>query len=272
MGLNLHYTQKRALEKLGYSFEDFFAELERLTYQEHIPLCDICKMFPEVSDTFIRNFDGWIDFIHLSNEERNDRVRSTYNDPIKRKKILNKISNSLCGQKRTKEQKQRIRLAAIKRGISDETKLKMRKSLQQIWSSKEWSEQQSRNMKMYFNSLSEKQKAEKCKHLIDNRGTTKKLDTKIELKVESQLNELNIKYIKQKKLYDGKRNYFVDFYIPSLKLVIECNGDYWHSLPNRIQRDKDLKEYVEKSGHKIIFIWEHEINDEWFWIGDYIYE
>lgn len=25
-----------------------------------------------------------------------------------------------------------------------------------------------------------------------------------------------------------------------------------------------------KKRWKIIFIWEHEINDDWFWIGDYI--
>lgn len=92
----------------------------------------------------------------------------------------------------------------------------------------------------------------------------------IEKKVKEQLDELNIKYIQQKQIIGNNKIYYLDFYIPSLKLVIECNGDYWHSLPNRIQRDKDLKEFVESSGHKIIFIWEHEINDEWFWIGDYI--
>ena len=25
-----------------------------------------------------------------------------------------------------------------------------------------------------------------------------------------------------------------------------------------------------KRSIKIVFIWEHEINDEWFWIGDYL--
>lgn len=270
MGVELHYTQKRALEKLGYTFEDFFAELERLTYEEKIPLCDICKMFPQVSDTFIRNFDGWIDFIHLSDEERNERVKETYNNPIKRKEIVNKISNSLYGQKRTEQQKEKMKLAAIKRGISDETKVKMKNSLRQVWDSKEWSEKQSRNMKNYFKSLSEEEKKEKCKHLIACRSNGKNVNTSIELKVESQLKEIGLRYVKQKKVHTKKRNFYVDFYIPSLKLVIECNGDYWHSLPNRIQRDKELKRFVEKTGHKIVFIWEHEIKDSWFWVGDYL--
>ena len=90
----------------------------------------------------------------------------------------------------------------------------------------------------------------------------------IELKVKRQLEELGIRFIHQKQIADGK--FILDFYIPSMKLVIECNGDYWHNLEYRKQRDRELKEYVLSTGRDIIFIWEHEINDEWFWIGDYI--
>lgn len=95
-------------------------------------------------------------------------------------------------------------------------------------------------------------------------------DTSIELKVQNQLDEMGIKYIKQKVVHDSKRCYILDFYIPALKLVIECNGDYWHNRPDRIERDNMLKKYVESTGRNIIFIWEHEINDDWFWIGDYL--
>ena len=94
-------------------------------------------------------------------------------------------------------------------------------------------------------------------------------DTSIELKVQNQLDEMGIKYIKQKVVHDSKRCYILDFYIQSLKLVIECNGDYWHNRHDRIKRDNMLKKYVESTGRKIIFIWEHEINDDWFWVGDY---
>lgn len=91
----------------------------------------------------------------------------------------------------------------------------------------------------------------------------------IELKVKCQLEELGIRFIHQKQIADGK--FILDFYIPSMKLVVECNGDYWHNLESRKQRDRELKEYVLSAGRDIIFIWEHEINDEWFWIGDYIF-
>lgn len=91
----------------------------------------------------------------------------------------------------------------------------------------------------------------------------------IELKVKRQLEELGVRFIHQKQIADGK--FILDFYIPSIKLVVECNGDYWHNLEDRKQRDRELKEYVLSTGRDIIFIWEHEINDEWFWIGDYIF-
>ena len=91
----------------------------------------------------------------------------------------------------------------------------------------------------------------------------------IEMKVKSQLDDIGIRYIHQLQVDGGK--FILDFYIPSLKLVIECNGDYWHNLENRKQRDDDLKKYVMSTGRNIIFLWEHEINDEWFWVGDYIF-
>ena len=32
--------------------------------------------------------------------------------------------------------------------------------------------------------------------------------------------------------------YVADFYVHSHNLVIECDGDYWHSLPNKIFEDR----------------------------------
>lgn len=91
----------------------------------------------------------------------------------------------------------------------------------------------------------------------------------IEMKVKSQLDDIGIRYIHQQQVDGGK--FILDFYIPSLKLVVECNGDYWHNLENRKRRDDELKKYVTSTGRSIIFIWEHEINDELFWVGDYIF-
>lgn len=92
--------------------------------------------------------------------------------------------------------------------------------------------------------------------------------TSIEVKVAEQLEEYNIKYIYQKPICRG--HFIVDFYLPEYQLVIECNGDYWHSLKNRKERDKELESYVKSKGKDILWLWEHEINDDWFDLSDYL--
>lgn len=93
-------------------------------------------------------------------------------------------------------------------------------------------------------------------------------NTSIEIKVENQFIKYKIKYIKQKPVCKG--HFIVDFYLPEYQLVVECNGDYWHSLPERKERDQKLEEYVLSKGKDILWLWEHEINDEWFDISDYL--
>lgn len=42
-----------------------------------------------------------------------------------------------------------------------------------------------------------------------------------------------------------------DFYVPSVNLVIEFDGKYWHSLPAMIKRDKRKDEYLLAQGYRI---------------------
>lgn len=136
--------------------------------------------------------------------------------------------------------------------------------------------ERSESNKRRWNKLTEKEKeirvAPGLKSVYGNRVGNSM--SSIEYKVANQLTDNNIRYIQQKRIYDSINDklFYLDFYIPEYKLVIECNGDYWHSKPKRIERDKMLKEYVKSTGRKIIFIWEHEIKDEWFNIMDYIKE
>lgn len=155
---------------------------------------------------------------------------------------------------------------------SKETRMKMSKY--QSNRPKEHEEKFRKSWKNQWESLTKKEKLERLSHWIkagheSNKNVFLK-PSSIELKVKEDLDFYEIRYIQQKRVSNGKRNFYLDFYIPSLKLVIECNGDYWHNLPEKKQRDKELKKYVESTGRKIVFIWEHEINDEWFDILDYI--
>ena len=55
----------------------------------------------------------------------------------------------------------------------------------------------------------------------------KRKDTSIELKMERELKRNNIYYQKQVPLC---KIAIVDFYLSEQKIVIECDGDYWHNL------------------------------------------
>ena len=156
---------------------------------------------------------------------------------------------------------------------SDETKAKM--STYQSNRPKEVKQKQVESWRKQWNSLSKEEQLKRLEKWIDagheaERDGSYLKPSSIEIKVKEQLDEIGIRYVQQKRVYNGERYFFLDFYVPSLKLVIECNGDYWHSLPEKVERDKNLKKYVESTGRKIVFIWEHEINDEWFWVGDYL--
>lgn len=83
-----------------------------------------------------------------------------------------------------------------------------------------------------------------------------KSDTSIELSIEDVLKSIGITYIKQFQL--GR--FSVDFAIPEKKVLIECDGDYWHSLPTSKSRD-DRKDTLARSlGWKMLRLTETQIN------------
>ena len=96
-----------------------------------------------------------------------------------------------------------------------------------------------------------------------------------EVEIQKILNQFNIDYIHQYRIYYTTSSYFIsDFYIPHIRTIIEVQGDYWHcnpkvfSCPNDIQKEKiqhDIfkKEQLEKLGYNIIYIWEYDIKNNY---------
>lgn len=199
-----------------------------------------------------------------------ETVRKRWKEQEYREKVSNAHRHSL-----PKEWKENIAYGMTGKKKSLETRKKM--SEYQSNRTVEHERKCRRNWKKQWNSLSKEQQLKRLKKWIDAGHESTKTGeflkpSSIEVKVAQQLDEIGINYIQQKRVYDKRndRQYFLDFYIPSLRIAIECNGDYWHNLPDRKERDKQLKQFAKRTNHKIIFVWEHEINDEWFWIGDFI--
>lgn len=82
--------------------------------------------------------------------------------------------------------------------------------------------------------------------------------TSIEKKVYEELKARGILFETQK-LINGR--FLVDAYIPSLNLVVEADGSYWHSLPKTIKKDKIKNAYLKACGFSLLRLTETEINN-----------
>lgn len=73
--------------------------------------------------------------------------------------------------------------------------------------------------------------------------------TSIEKKVYDELKQRGILFETQK-LINGK--FLVDAYIPSLNLIIECDGEYWHSFEASKKKDKAENAYLKACGYQLV--------------------
>lgn len=82
--------------------------------------------------------------------------------------------------------------------------------------------------------------------------------TSIELKIKEMLDGLHIPYEMHKSVMDITQP---DFFIKP-NVCIYCDGDYWHSLPIVIERDKRINETLKSGGYKTIRIRENQIHKD----------
>ena len=82
--------------------------------------------------------------------------------------------------------------------------------------------------------------------------------TSIERKLSECLTAKGIVFVTQHQIGP----WCVDAFVPSLNLVIEADGDYWHSLPNVVVRDKKKTGYLRKAGYTVARLTETQINQD----------
>jgi len=68
-------------------------------------------------------------------------------------------------------------------------------------------------------------------------------DTKPELAVASTLDAAGIRFVKQQVFGP----YTFDFYLPDYKILLEVQGEYWHSLPKNIANDLAKAAFIENN-------------------------
>jgi len=82
----------------------------------------------------------------------------------------------------------------------------------------------------------------------------------IEKMIWKALDELGFNYKIQVSFNNHK--FVADIYIPAQRLIIECNGNYWHNyeiFPEKEKRDKAFKKYAKDNNYRLVELWESEI-------------
>lgn len=80
--------------------------------------------------------------------------------------------------------------------------------------------------------------------------------TSIELKVKRILYRIGIDFIQEAPIGP----WVCDFLIPSSRIIIEADGDYWHSIEKVRKRDNSKTAWLEKHNYTVIRLPEHRIN------------
>jgi len=158
------------------------------------------------------------------------------------------------------------------RKFSDEAKKNMSRAAMGRVQSQETRDKRAKSLMGNKNGLGWRPNAEQKEKWYKSRRRATKL-SKIEEIVAKELDKLGIAYKRQYKLVGIEQMYVLDFFLPEYDLIIECNGDYWHSLEDRMIRDDELQNFVlEHTKYDLLFLWEHVIKSKHFCLKDILGE
>jgi very-short-patch-repair endonuclease len=73
-------------------------------------------------------------------------------------------------------------------------------------------------------------------------------ETAIEAIMYAELERRSVPFVRQQ-IIDGL--YYVDALIPGARIVVECDGEYWHSRPDAIARDPKRDKYLTSRGYRV---------------------
>lgn len=72
--------------------------------------------------------------------------------------------------------------------------------------------------------------------------------TNIEKAIETALSNTGTEYVRE---HGIPKVATVDFFLPALNAIIFCDGDYWHSLPDKVKRDAKQTQQLMDMGFTV---------------------
>lgn len=199
----------------------------------------------------------------IRNKKISERMRGGGNpmkNPAVRKKVSRAMTGKLVGDKNpTKKFGVRRKLSRALKGhkVSPGTRKKISQSL----NGKYVGTLNPFYGKHHTEEVKEINRQKAIKQLIS--GKLRNITTSIELKIERELKKRNVYYKKQTPLLNRT---IVDFYLPRYRIVIYCDGTFWHKSKwaeeqRVIEKDRKQNKFLISNGYKVFRFPEIAINN-----------
>ncbi|MFA6073997.1 MAG: NUMOD3 domain-containing DNA-binding protein [Candidatus Woesearchaeota archaeon] len=259
-------------------------EIVRLYTKEH----KTCK---QISELFNCSYPPIYNILKENNINTSSKGK-TYEEKFG-KEIAEERKKKLIGHKVSEETRKKIREKAIKPERIAISIKNLPKGQEGYWLGKRRPDMSGENHPLYGTHRSEesrkKSKDSRFKYLKEHPESIEKIkearakqvtpfkDTSIEVKIQNFLTLLKVEYIAHKYISEIENRYCCDIFIPlqrgiKQKIIIECDGDYFHANPDFYSNEKLNKRQIEQrerdelrnkqlteKGYKVIRLWEHDI-------------
>jgi len=205
----------------------------------------------------IKQTQVWLNPDHKEKQSRmmkekwkDPSFRAKYENLWKSKSWRKNLSDTLKKICSNPEYKAKLSETSKSRWGNPEYREKVSKGVSRAWDDPDYRQNKAESAKAFWDNEDNRQKFALIRAAQSGRRSN------IEKIVSEILKGLNINFEEQKAL----GVYVFDFYLNEYDLYIECQGEYWHSLPGRKERDAAKYTYLEKAAPKsrILYLYEHE--------------
>lgn len=150
--------------------------------------------------------------------------------------------------------------------LNSDQKEKLSKAVKMARAAKYWRGPANKGQKLDLSEDQRKNRSlRRCQWLANN--PTTKTNTSIEIKMKDCLQSKEITYQHQFILETRKGSFIFDFYLEDRNLLVEVDGEYWHSKDaKQVNRDKLKERLAKEMGYRFLRVsdedWRPELVDE----------
>ncbi|HEY8097149.1 MAG TPA: hypothetical protein VIE65_13785 [Methylobacter sp.] len=174
------------------------------------------------------------------------KMREIYASPDR----SSKLSIALKKKWEDDEFRKKCSEASVKRWLDDSYRKIVTEAVREAWKNDNYRKIRSQQSRDFWSLEENKRRAAIARSLQSGKKSS------IEVATETILSSMGLEFQPQYPVGP----YLFDFYIQEKNLYIECQGEYWHSLPDKEARDRSKRTYLSKfdSNASVLYLLERE--------------